>query len=708
MNSRRWLFVCSCIALVTSAFTFIVRGDVLQDMGNAFNFTEAEKGGVEGAVFLGMAFSMFFGGFICDVLGMKRILMLAFLSHLTGSLGTIFAPHNDFSYYWLYASSMLMGFGNGFTEVGINPLVATMYSDKKTHYLNILHAWWPGGLVIGGILARLVGKGLDLTFIDEIPGLGVGWQVSLCLIAGPAIVYGLMLLPAQFPQTERVASGVSTADMFKECLRPLFLVWAFCMLLTAATELGPQKWQESVIPNIAGVSGTLVLVYTSGMMFVLRHFAGPIAHKISPVGMMAVSSVLSAVGLYLLSTATNVATVFGFATIFGLGIAYFWPTMLGFTAERFPKGGALALALMGSAGNISISQVLPLMGGVVDDFGVADLKSLDGAAREAVVGGPAESADKLEAVRVRLGLSELRLEDVKSAYSDPELVAKFVAEERKMAVAELKSLVTLPESDPKTLSASVSNAVLVGLLHGGDSAALEAELAALDAPSTGESAAGSSRLSQVLDTLAAKKGAARAHFRVHGVNVGGALNVEIVRQLEMEFLDAMMQMVPGGGGGGGFGGGTSYESLAAVCTKHKTAAILKEFVDALRSATTSEAVRKALQTGAIADEAVLDAQEQEQLAKLKTARAKSLRALTTRGAVNLDELWKLKTPQAVNASNRLFKLRIAKTAQAEGYSTAFKFVSALPSVLIVVFVSIILYDRSRGGYKAEVLDKQNH
>lgn len=365
MSNRRWLFVCSCIALVTSAFTFIVRGDVLQAMGDAFSLTQEQKGGVEGAVFLGMALSMLVGGFICDALGMKRIMILAFISHLVGSLGTIFAPHNDFSYTWLYGSSLLMGFGNGFTEVGINPLIATLYSDKKTHYLNILHAWWPGGLVIGGLSAVAMRRVIP----DGVGGLAL-WQASLFLIALPAFIYGGMLLPAKFPATERVASGVSTGDMFKECLRPMFLLWGVCMLMTAATELGPQKWQESVMQSIAQFPGTLVLVYTSGMMFVLRHFAGPIAHRISPTGMMLVSAILAGIGLYLLSFANNGPTAIAYATIFGLGIAFFWPTMLGVTAERFPKGGALALALMGSIGNLSISQVLPQMGRIVDTYAV--------------------------------------------------------------------------------------------------------------------------------------------------------------------------------------------------------------------------------------------------------------------------------------------------------------------------------------------------
>ena len=168
MSSRSWLFVCSCIALVTSAFTFSVRGDIMQDMGNAFGFTQEQKGQIEGDVFLGMALSMLFGGFICDLLGMKRIMFLA-LAVAPVRARWARSSRRDSAARWNRSSapmrtlrttgcasvSLLMGCGNGFTEVAINPLIATHFADKKTHYLNILHAWWPGGLVIGGLSAQL-------------------------------------------------------------------------------------------------------------------------------------------------------------------------------------------------------------------------------------------------------------------------------------------------------------------------------------------------------------------------------------------------------------------------------------------------------------------------------------------------------------------------------------------------------------------------
>lgn len=373
MNSRV-LFIASCVALITSAFTFIIRGDILPDLGKEFALSGEQLGWVAGGAFWGMFASMLIGAPLCDRLGMKLILLLAFVCHMAGVFGTIFAPHGDMAFKVLFLSTFLAGCGNGLVEVAINPLAATLYPTQKTHYLNVLHAWWPGGLILGGLIARGIGKGIDLGFAS-FAGLEVGWQGRMALIVVPGVIYFLMCLAQQFPETERVASGVSTAEMFKEIFRPLFVVWAICMLMTAATELGPQQWQESVMTRTTGgkVSGTMILVYTSTLMFVLRHFAGPLAHAFSPVGLLTVSSVLAGVGLYLLSFADSAATAFGYATIFGLGIAYFWPTMLGVAAERFPKGGALAIGLMGSAGNLSIAMVLPFMGYTYDQFSVREV-----------------------------------------------------------------------------------------------------------------------------------------------------------------------------------------------------------------------------------------------------------------------------------------------------------------------------------------------
>jgi len=309
MNPRR-LFTASCIALITSAFSFMIRQDISDPLGTEFAFTKQTVGDIMGAAFWGMALTMLVFAPLCDLLGMGKVLLLAWLAHLIGILGTIFAgdlSHIAFvdsmvlslggqgkaSYYVLWLSTFLVGSGNGLVEIAINPLAATLYPREKTHYLNILHAWWPGGLMMAGLLATVLVN--PLMGLKEVPLLGfkraiadpgaaqaLAWKVKMALLLVPLFIYGLMFLGQKFPQTERVQHNVSTGEMFLQAFRPMFLLWAFCMVLTASTELGPNQWQESVLPRTANVSGTLMFVYTSMLMFGMRFFAGPLAHKLSP------------------------------------------------------------------------------------------------------------------------------------------------------------------------------------------------------------------------------------------------------------------------------------------------------------------------------------------------------------------------------------------------------------------------------------------
>jgi MFS family permease len=377
MNSRR-LFVASCIALIASAFSFVFRQDVLPAWGRSFDLNPTHLGVIGGMAFWGMAVAMAIGSFVCDALGMKRMLALAFFCHLTGTLGTLATPYlaglGASPYLVLCIATFLVGSANGLVEIGINPLAATLYPTEKTHRLNMLHAWWPGGLMLGGLLALALSwlLGLEVGGAAKTPeGTMFGWQVKTALILVPMVIYGGLFLFESFPVTERVASGVSTQQMLQEALRPTFLLWAFCMLLTASTELAPQGMQSLVLEKTAGMNGTYVLIYTSLMMFALRHVAGPIAHRLSPVGMLTGSAILSACGLYALSFAYDFKTAIAAATIFGLGITYFWPTMLGVTAERFPRGGAFLLGLMGCMGNLAIGLVQPWMGRTNDEITLA-------------------------------------------------------------------------------------------------------------------------------------------------------------------------------------------------------------------------------------------------------------------------------------------------------------------------------------------------
>lgn len=334
---------------------FSIRAATLDELGSHFHVNKELVGIFAGQAFLGFAAAILIGGPLCDAVGMRRILLVAWLLHISGVLLTIFAP----SYGVLETATFVVGLGNGLVEGVINPLIASVYAEEKTHRLNMLHAWWPGGLIIGGLSAYALAQ------------LGFGWQLKMGVILIPAVIYGWMTVTQKFPATERVASGVSAGRMFQEALRPAFLLLAFCMVLTAATELAPNQWMESVLRNTAHTPGILVLVYISGLMFVMRFFAGPLARKVSPIGLMVGCSLLSSIGLFALSYAYNAFTAFAAATVFGIGVCYFWPTMLGITSEQFPKGGALLLSVMGAIGNVAVDRALPLMGKIYDRYGAA-------------------------------------------------------------------------------------------------------------------------------------------------------------------------------------------------------------------------------------------------------------------------------------------------------------------------------------------------
>ena len=300
---------------------------------------------------------------LCDILGMGRLLAIACVLHILGTVVTIFAPRGslDAAYWVLWLGMLTVGLAHGIVEAVINPLIATLYPDDKTHKLNVLHAWWPGGLIIGGLLGYGLGQA------------GLGWQIKLATILVPSALYGILLIGTKFPPTERKAAGVSDLQMWKEALRPMFIVWFLCMFLTASSELAPGQWVDAALSRTVGFPAILLLVYVSGLMFVMRHFAGPLAHKFSPVGLLWLSSLAAGAGLLLLSIANSPVTGLAGATVWGIGVCYMWPTMLGVTSERFPKGGAVTLGLMGSAGNFSVYLVLPQIGKIFDHYKQAAL-----------------------------------------------------------------------------------------------------------------------------------------------------------------------------------------------------------------------------------------------------------------------------------------------------------------------------------------------
>lgn len=342
------LFLASCIAIIATAMTFAIRASLEKEYCTLFSLSHEKIGYVLGTAFWGFTLSIIFGGFLCDLIGMKRLLVIAFTAHILGIVLTISAA----GFWSLFFSTLLIGIANGMVEAACNPLVSTLYKEDKTTKLNRLHVWFPGGIVIGGLIAF---------FFNE---WNMPKEFQLATILIPIAAYGMLFFNEKFPATERVNSGVSFKQMFQACTQPLFLVMMFCMLLTASTEFGTNQWISNFLSSL-GIKDILLLVYINLLMAFGRTFAGGFVHKLSPIGMLIFSAVFSAVGLFLFKYVDGY-WAFLPATIFAFGICFFWPTMLGFVAENLPKTGALGISLMGGAGMLSVAFVLPFMGKLYD------------------------------------------------------------------------------------------------------------------------------------------------------------------------------------------------------------------------------------------------------------------------------------------------------------------------------------------------------
>ena len=311
-----------------------------------------------GVSFLGFAITLFFGSLALDFIGIRRMLSFSGIAFSAGALLVIFSDslaEGERVYRLVWLGMALQGLGWGSVEAAINPLAATIYPKDTTHRINVLHAWWPAGLVIGGLWAL---------FADS---MALDWRIVLSALILPAIATTCLSLISEFPQTQRVQSGVSFRDMVYEIVRrPSFFIWFGAMFLTAASELAPGQLVELILSQTVGMQGIIILVYVSSMMFVFRHFAGPLSHFLSPVGLLWCSSLLAAIGLYLLSVATSPASAIVAATFWGAGVCFMWPTMLAQAAERYPRGGPWTIGLIGTAGALSIHFILPQFGAIYD------------------------------------------------------------------------------------------------------------------------------------------------------------------------------------------------------------------------------------------------------------------------------------------------------------------------------------------------------
>ena len=345
------LFIASCTSLVLTAMTFAIRARLETVFGpSGVGLTLEQIGYAFMPAFWGFTLAMVVGGPLIDSIGMKKGMWIAFILHALGISLTLMA----FDFSSLFAATVVMGIGNGMVEAVCNPLVASMYPQEKTKMLNRFHLWWPAGIVLGSFVGLIL---MDLN--------GLNWQFMVASLFIPLLIYGYLFYGQTFPQTEISKLGINQTESTKSLIKPLYIFIAFCMLLSATTELGTTQRIESLLKN-TGVNALLVLAFINGVMIFGRAMAGPIAKKIKTTGMLLFSSIFAFIGLQLLSHASGLY-VFVAAGIFAIGITFFWPTTLAYISENIPESGAFGLSLIGGLGMLSVSLVLPLMGQFLDN-----------------------------------------------------------------------------------------------------------------------------------------------------------------------------------------------------------------------------------------------------------------------------------------------------------------------------------------------------
>lgn len=407
-GQRKLLFWACFSALVATSFCFVTRSMLIGTWGSEFGWNETQKGEILGVGLWPFSISIILFSLVVDKIGYGKAMAFAFICHILFATVTILAPGmgNEKSVYWaFYIGSFLGALAAGTVEAVINPVVATLFPREKVKWLSILHAGWPGGLVLGGLLAIIMGPESN-------------WKFKIGLIFIPTIIYGIFMLGRKFPIHERVAAGVSYRDMlrefgvisafivsflvFKEIGRVfafpevltwvlivvatlwfglatgfapgrwLFVVLVLIMMPLATTELGVDTWVTDLMgPAMKdlAIDAGWILVYTSFIMMVLRFLAGSIVHRLSPLGLLSIAALLAMIGLFYLSSAVGAAILIA-ATIYGVGKSFFWPAMLGVVSEQFPRGGALTLNGVSGLGMLAVGTVGAVFMGFIQDSSV--------------------------------------------------------------------------------------------------------------------------------------------------------------------------------------------------------------------------------------------------------------------------------------------------------------------------------------------------
>ena len=351
VENRGKLMWASFLTLIAAGMGFGVRTGTLAEWANQFGFTQVELGTITGGGLVGFGVVILCASLFIDRVGYRVILLLAFLLHVASVIVTLAATPvyaamgKDATYWCLYVGIFIFAIANGLCEAVINPLIANIYPERKTHYLNILHAGWPGGLILGGIVGYLfLGAGAQLTTLR--------WEIVLGLYLLPCLWYGLIVVNEAFPESDVKKAGIGFGRMLAEFASPVLLFLLVLHACIGYVELGTDSWITNITEGITG-QGFQLFIYASAVMFVLRFFAGPIVERINPLGLLCVSALLGSLGLLWLSSVQSVALAWAAVTVYGLGKTFLWPTMLGIVGERYPKGGALTMGVIGGVGMLS-------------------------------------------------------------------------------------------------------------------------------------------------------------------------------------------------------------------------------------------------------------------------------------------------------------------------------------------------------------------
>jgi len=380
-NAKRLLWA-GFTAILAAGVGFSVRAGILGQWAEQFGFTMTELGAITGGGLTGFGIVIIVTSLFADSIGYGKLMAGAFILHFVSAVITLAAPAafesggKPAAFQCLFWGMFIFAIGNGVCEAVVNPLTATLFPKNKTHYLNILHAGWPAGLVIGGLASAFMAATVDSA--GKVTAPAVDWKIQMSLFLVPVIVYGVLLLGQKFPRSEAATAGVTTGQMIASVIAPLFLVLLVVQAMVGYVELGTDSWIAKITGSIMASpqKGLMLFVYTSMLMFALRFVAGPIVHRVSPLGLLLISAILGAIGLTMLGGATSVLACIVAATVYACGKTFLWPTMLAVTSEQFPKGGAVAIGLVGGMGMLSAGLLGgPAIGYKQDFFATRSLEA---------------------------------------------------------------------------------------------------------------------------------------------------------------------------------------------------------------------------------------------------------------------------------------------------------------------------------------------